>query len=304
MDQSPNAARKPASRRPTLRSLFWWTFWLLLASSAVAWLPYEVGYWMLALAEQASQQGRTEEALSWVEQAKPWLPESELPFLVQANTLARGERKDPLFALEAMLKTDPPNKIKAALLVKKSQIHKEQGDYEKSLKAFDQAADFVGSLRPSTDRLEILLLAARRDEAKRELSQVIKDWEARGVESSQVDNTLAYFSALLNDKVDEALKRVGIALTEKPDEPAYLDTRGYIFYRLGKHEQALADLEKSVELMEKSYGQSNHPEAKKALAVIVYHRSLVLEALEKSAEAERDRARVKELGFEPNERLF
>src|SRR5688572_30519117 len=99
MDSSPTKRTQEArSRGPTMRSLIWWTFWLLLASAAIAHLPYEVGYWMLALAEQSSQEGRTEEALAMIERAKPWLPESELPFLVQANALARGEKKDPLGA--------------------------------------------------------------------------------------------------------------------------------------------------------------------------------------------------------------
>ena len=41
-----------------------------------------------------------------------------------------------------------------------------------------------------------------------------------------------------------------------------------------------------------------------SVAVIRYHRMLVLENLGRSDDAERDRQRVIELGFEPNDELF
>lgn len=299
-----NAARKPA-RGPSLRRIIAWTLWLCLAAWLLIRLPHEVSYWMLALAEKASLEGRTDEALQWVERAKPWTPDSPLPYDRQAQLLARDKKSDPLAAADLLLSADPPNKIKARLHLFKSSILRDRGKHEKALESFDAAANFEGDLRPSTDRLELLLLADERDEAKRELAQVADALTKQGASDALIDNTVAYFSGLMGEDLEDSLQRAERAVKAQPDDPAILDTRGYLLHRLGRNEQALPDLERSIELLEKSgVARSSNTLARKAFAVIVYHRSLVLDALEKSAEAERDRDRVRELGFEPSERLF
>ena len=45
-------------------------------------------------------------------------------------------------------------------------------------------------------------------------------------------------------------------------------------------------------------------ERAQSVAVIRYHRSLVFDALNKPDAAAKDRARVRELGFDPGEHLF
>src|SRR3954468_2918008 len=127
-------ARKPIRRGAAWRGMLSWSFWLMLALVALCQLPFEVGYWQLALAEKASQEGRTEEALAWIAQAKEWLPENPLPFQVQAIVLSKGGKTDPLAAIEAILKQNPPNKIKVPLHLKASAIYKQKGQYEESLR--------------------------------------------------------------------------------------------------------------------------------------------------------------------------
>ena len=48
----------------------------------------------------------------------------------------------------------------------------------------------------------------------------------------------------------------------------------------------------------------NKRDSQRLEAVVLNHRSVVLEALGKSAEAKQDHARIRELGFEPGPHLF
>jgi hypothetical protein len=43
---------------------------------------------------------------------------------------------------------------------------------------------------------------------------------------------------------------------------------------------------------------------RRTLAVVTYHRMLVLEAQGKQQEAEEDRQRIRDLGYEPGDQLF
>ncbi len=55
-------------------------------------------------------------------------------------------------------------------------------------------------------------------------------------------NSLAYAYAEDNVNLDEGLKHVNAALVVEPDNPAYLDTRGWLYYRQGQYEKALKEL--------------------------------------------------------------
>lgn len=302
MEQSRPAAARKLADGPSLRRLVWWTFWFCLTALVLIRLPQEVSYWLLALAEKASLEGRTDEALAWVERAKEWTPESSLPIAMQAEILLRDKKSDPIALLDALLAKESTVKQKAALHLLKSDIYRTRDEYAAALREFDAAANLRGDLRPSQRRFELLLLAGDRDQARRELNQIAAQASEKG--GSLPDNDMAYFSALLGDHLDDALKQVEKALAERPEEPAFLDTRGYILHRMGRNEEALADVQEAVETLEKAGAPSMGPQARKAFAVIVYHRSLIYDALGKSVEALQDRERVRELGFQPDERLF
>jgi tetratricopeptide (TPR) repeat protein len=102
-----------------------------------------------------------------------------------------------------------------------------------------------------------------------------------------------------------------------------LDTRGFVLYRMGELEAALEDLERASQAgewlthaMEWVLNESKHRmtdvrpilqrqrQDARTRAVIAYHRMLVLQALGRAEEAERDAQLVRELGYEPGEGLF
>ena len=132
-------------------------------------------------------------------------------------------------------------------------------------------------------------------------------------------NTLAYAQAIGNTQLDDALKNIDEALRLAGDEPALLDTRGFVHYRRGGSKEAKEDIERAVQIWEtlvtyqetkqlpavRSYqSESELASIRQALAVMLYHRSLVYDRLGMRDEAKVDRERVRGLGYEPNDRLF
>lgn len=132
-------------------------------------------------------------------------------------------------------------------------------------------------------------------------------------------NSLAYAQAIGNTELDEALKDIDEALRLAGDNPAMLDTRGYLKYRLGDSKSAKEDVEKAVEQWERlvAYQDTQYLTGVKsfqveweresyqqALAVMLYHRSLVYDRLKMIDKAKVDRERVYNLGYEPNDQLF
>lgn len=103
------------------------------------------------------------------------------------------------------------------------------------------------------------------------------------------------------------------------DGAAYIDTRGYILYRLGEYEKALAELDLAIlaiDVRSKSFDsdvynstslffdESERDLSRKQRATLYNHRMLIHEAMNHVEAAERDRQRVIELGFKPGPDLF
>jgi len=86
-------------------------------------------------------------------------------------------------------------------------------------------------------------------------------------------NALGYTLTDRTDRHQEALELIQKALTFKPDDPFYLDSLGWVYYRLGDLESAVKYLKQAVELQddvefiahlgEVLWQQGKHTEAKK-----------------------------------------
>ncbi len=61
-------------------------------------------------------------------------------------------------------------------------------------------------------------------------------------------NNYAYLLATQNRELDKAKDMVTRALDREPENASYLDTRGWIQYRLGKYEDAITDLVKAAQI--------------------------------------------------------
>ena len=62
-------------------------------------------------------------------------------------------------------------------------------------------------------------------------------------------NYLGYMWADINRNLDEAAKHIIRANELAPDNASYVDSLGWLYYRQGKHREALAELQRAAELM-------------------------------------------------------
>lgn len=125
-----------------------------------------------------------------------------------------------------------------------------EGDYEGAVQAFYKSGRrFMlqpgkGDWRPL---IRFLTASAcerwgRWEEARIQLREAVET----NPDDSNVLNTLAYALADRSEELDEAMTLIQRALKREPQEPAFLDTRGWINYRRGEWNDARHDLQEAL----------------------------------------------------------
>ena len=123
-------------------------------------------------------------------------------------------------------------------------------------------------------------------------------------------NTRAYARAVLNIELNEGLADIDKALKENGETDAeMLDTRGYLKHLLNNNEEALADLDQAIKLVNDVFPDplttvypDAHSKARVShnLAVMYHHRSEILQQLGKTTQARDDRNHGDRLGYNPD----
>jgi tetratricopeptide (TPR) repeat protein len=140
-------------------------------------------------------------------------------------------------------------------------------------------------------------------------------------DSSTSLNTRAYARAVCNMELNEGLADIEKAMQRAAQNldviPAFLDTRGYLLHLLDRNDEALKDLNRAVAMTDQSLNaflnrqlavdRRELPflhELNRDLAVMLYHRGLVREALGQTKQAEQDLKRAEQLGYDPKKGIF
>ena len=89
--------------------------------------------------------------------------------------------------------------------------------------------------------------AEQLEEAERLFRKAIELGPALTAASAQ--NYIAYMWAERGEKLDMSLQLILQALETDPDNPAFIDTLGWIYYMQGNYKQALSELQKAGELL-------------------------------------------------------
>jgi len=216
-------------------------------------------------------------------------------------------------SLELALKYDPQS---AKLIFERARLRLLNKHYDEAmadvvdlLEDTDLRAEFryqVGQIKAT-----ILLKQHKVSAGLETLSQMVAEAKKLGGRQyARALNNLAYHRTLANVDIGKAIVDVNKALRlcKESERPAYLDTRGWAYFRAGKYEQALADLQDAIKLFRPIY-QSNieadpdNEEIKKNLAVFLQHRSMAYKALREDDKAAKDRQEIKELCLDPDKDL-
>jgi len=159
------------------------------------------------------------------------------------------QRNDDLSAalasLDEFAKVSPSHALD--VLVTKAQLLASVDENEDALKLFDKAKDF----RPDDEgtalgRAELLLSMGRLDEALEGYADAARRWP----KSALSLNAYGYTLADRTDRYREAEKLIRKALRYSPDNPAIIDSLGWVLFKLEKYDEALAELERAYEGMQ------------------------------------------------------
>lgn len=196
-------------------------------------------YWLVAvLAEVLEQEG---EAIAWYQRIDgERRAEAQLR---QAGLLARNNQIDDARRLLASLRDGTNTQMSEQSYLVESQMLMEQGRHEQALDLLIEAvANQPGSLDLLYGRAMAAVQADRLELAEQDLRVIIQ----RDSQNAIALNALGYTLADRTDRQGEALRLIERALALDPDNPAILDSMGWVLFRLGQAEQALPYLERAA----------------------------------------------------------
>ncbi|HEY5315768.1 MAG TPA: tetratricopeptide repeat protein [Pirellulales bacterium] len=192
-------------------------------------------------------------------------------------------------------------------------------DFEGSLADYSRAIELnPKEVRPYQGRSLVLQRMGKTHEAIKDLNQVIKLSDPHNPVPL---NDRAYFRAVAGIELKEGLADIeqAIKLADK-DNFNFIDTRGWIRFRMGDLPGALEDLNRAIALGEKDrqreldflaghqqqrwFVERSEREWERNLAVMYHHRGEIYQKLGKSRQASADLARGDKLGYNPAEGVF
>jgi tetratricopeptide (TPR) repeat protein len=182
-----------------------------------------------------------------------------------AQQAAAAMPKDKTIQLMLASQLADSGKVEEGIKLAKAQLHGDAGDREVNLvlaqiytrlrrwkDAADEidAADALSTKRD--DKIYIYFLRGALDERQKHFDSAEEQF--RKILAIDPDNamTLNYLGYMLGDrgvKLDDALAMVQKAVQEEPQNGAYLDSLGWVYFKMGQYALAEANLRKASERM-------------------------------------------------------
>jgi len=147
--------------------------------------------------------------------------------------------------LDDFAEASPNNAVEVVAL--KAQLLISLDRFDEGLELYEKAITYrPDNQNLSLGRAELLLQVGRLDEAIAEYRAAVKRWP----DSSMAINALGYTLADRTDRYEEAEKLIREALAMNPKSPAIIDSLGWVLYKLGRHEDGLAELQRAYDSMD------------------------------------------------------
>jgi predicted Zn-dependent protease len=288
-------------------------------------VPQEIGRWKLASAMQAREAGEKERGYAQLDGVLKYFPDSPA-LLLQRSIWRCADGETELASIDCTQVSDRIS-YNPMLLITRAQVLQRLNSVDEALADCERAATLTNnSPAVLVIHADILQGLGRNKEAVADWQSIDRVSQMKGKPSRAIAlNGLAYSRALGQLELTEALDNAKHALDLEPNSPDIRDTFGYLLYLKREYSSALAALDVAVKGMEarfldqqKERGQlqryllnSSAPDLSelqnpaRGLAVVRYHRALLLLALGREKDAEEDLQRIRQLiGKEPDETLY
>jgi tetratricopeptide (TPR) repeat protein len=192
-------------------------------------------------------QGHFSEATEAYRGVKPGSPFYWAARLRIANSLGEQEKIDEAAAEFKRLAAERPERSDA--LVELGNLMRSHERFPEAVEAYDQALQRIGT----PDRRHWTLLyyrgvaLQRSDQWPRAEADFLKALELEP-DQPHVLNYLAYTWVERGENFDSALEMLRKAVSLRPEDGYIVDSLGWVYYRLGRYEEAVGELERAIEL--------------------------------------------------------
>jgi len=155
----------------------------------------------------------------------------------------QGQRKQALQLLKPTDESSPQSRLNAE--IQRAQLLSNNGEADQSLARIDDAlARFPAHPDLLYQKAILLEKAGRTDAAVSQLESLYRDRPQDGA----IANALGFLLADHNRELGRAERLIGAALKTEPDNPAILDSMGWLEFRRGMARDALPLLERAFRL--------------------------------------------------------
>jgi tetratricopeptide (TPR) repeat protein len=216
-----------------------------------------------------------------------------------ANILYKaGQRDDALALLQAKDDATPAARLEAEIA--QAQLLSNGGEGEQALARIDDVlARFPGHPDVLYQKSILLEKAGRTDAAIAQLEALYKDRPQDGA----ISNALGFILADHNRDLTRAQRLINSALKAEPDNPAILDSLGWLQYRRGMLQAALPQLERAFRLDQDGdigahWGEVLWALGDKAKAREIWNRALMVDPDNELVKAAQQRAGVPSLSLQ------
>ena len=216
-----------------------------------------------------------------------------------ANILYKaGQRQDALALLQAKDDATPAARLEAEIA--QAQLLSNGGEGEQALARIDDVlARFPGHPDVLYQKSILLEKAGRTDAAIAQLEALYRDRPQDGA----ISNALGFILADHNRDLSRAQRLINSALKSEPDNPAILDSLGWLEYRRGMLQAALPQLERAFRLDQDGdigahWGEVLWALGDKAKAREIWNRALMVDPDNELVKAAQQRAGVPSLSLQ------
>ncbi|MEM6331709.1 MAG: tetratricopeptide repeat protein, partial [Planctomycetota bacterium] len=204
---------------------------------------------------------RAAEAIAWGQQQELWPAGDATPFFYLATSLSlAGEHDRALEAARAAAQREPDSAGTATrvawVLYNADRLDDAVTVYRQVVEDFDEDPDAGAKDALRDARLTLSFIASDRGDAAaaaERLLQVLDEFPA----DANAQNDLAYLWAVRGERPRRCLRLAQAAVDAEPDNDAYLDTLAWAQHKLGNHAEALATIDRALEIAQ---GQGAEPD--------------------------------------------
>jgi tetratricopeptide (TPR) repeat protein len=183
-------------------------------------------------------QGKREEALTAARDARRRFPDETRLLRLEAFTLADLGRVDEAVALIRPRLTGGPADYEEYLVLSSLLMNAGRGTeaIEAARKAVGLAA--ADDAQQATNALLMLSSAQERAGDTKGSEETLRRILAQDPQNATALNNLGYFLTERNERLAEALEMIQRAVRAEPTNPSFLDSLGWVYFRLGKLPEA------------------------------------------------------------------